>query len=102
MGVPNCLSTFKLLFNGMFQHSFVPTEFLKGTVSPIVKDTRGDVSAPSNYRGITLSVLPAKLFEIAVQKKTVHLLGTDELQFGFKRKTSTDHALYTLKTTVES
>ena len=44
-GSPELLVHFHLLFNGMFQHSFVPTEFLKGTVSPIVKDTQGDVSA---------------------------------------------------------
>ena len=100
-GSPELLVHFHLLFNGMLQHGFVPTDFLKGTVSPIIKDTQGDVSAPSNYRGITLSVLPAKLFEFAVQKKTAHLLGTDELQFGFKQKTSTAHALNTLKTTID-
>ena len=100
-GCPELLTHFHILFNGMIQHSFVPTDFLMGTVSPIVKDTQGDVSRTSNYRGITLSVLPAKLFEFAIQKKTAHLLGTDELQFGFKRKTSTANALYALKTTVD-
>ena len=59
------------------------------------------MSDTSNYRGITLSCLPAKMFELAIQIKTSHLLGTDELQFGFKQKTSTSHALYTLKCTVE-
>ena len=48
----------------------------------------------SNYRGISLSCLPAKLFELAIQKKTSHLLGSDELQFGFKSKTSTTHAFF--------
>ena len=58
------------------------------------------MSNPSNYRGITLGCLPAKLFELAIQLKTSHLLATDELQFGFKRRTSTNHALYTLNATV--
>ena len=85
----------------MIQHSYVPTQFLSGTISPIVKDSQGDVSQPSNYRGITLSCLPAKLFEYAIQAKTGHLLKTDELQFGFKGKTSTSHAIYALQSTIE-
>ena len=100
-GCPELLRHFHILFNGLIQHGFVPTNFLKGTISPIVKDTQGDVSDVNNYRGITLSSLPAKLFEYAVQKKTSHLLGTDDLQFGFKKRTSTSHALFTLKSTVE-
>ena len=100
-GCPELLAHFHILFNGMIQHGFVPTEFLKGTVTPIIKDPQGDVSDLSNYRGITLSCLPAKMFEFAIQLKTSHLLGTDELQFGFKRKTSTSHALYTLKSTID-
>ena len=100
-GCPSLLRHFQCLFNAMIQHSFVPTEFLKGTISPIIKDSQGDVSDTANYRGITLGCLPAKLFEFAIQLKTAHLLYTDNLQFGFKRRTSTSHALFTLKSTVE-
>ena len=100
-GAPELLRHLQHLFNGMIQHSFVPTEFVNGTITPIVKDSQGDVSSPSNYRGITLSCLPEKLFEFIIQKKTSHLLGTDELQFGFKSRTSTSHAINTLKTTID-
>ena len=100
-GGPRLLQHFQILFNGMLQHGSVPTSFLKGTISPIVKDNQGDMSDTSNYRGITLSSLPSKLFEFAIQLKTAHLLNTDDLQFGFKRKTSTTHAIYCLKSTVE-
>ena len=100
-GSPVLICHFQLLFNGLIQHGFVPTDFVKGTITPIVKDAQGDISDPSNYRAITLSCLPAKLFEFAIQIKTSHLLGTDDLQFGFKAKTSTSHALFSLKTTVE-
>ena len=97
---PTLLCHFHPLFNGLIQHGYVPTDFLKGTITPIVKNAQGDISDPSNYRGITLSCLPAKLFEFAIQMKTSHLLGTDHLQFGFKGKTSTNHALYALKSTI--
>lgn len=100
-GSPDLLRHLQMLFNGMLQHSYVPTEFLSGTISPIVKDSQGDVSQPSNYRGITLSCLPAKLFELVIQKKTGHLLETDDLQFGFKAKTSTSHAIYALKSAID-
>ena len=99
-GSPLLIYHLHILFNGFIQHGYVPTEFLKGTITPIVKNAQGDVSDPSNYRGITLSCLPAKLFEFAIQMKTSHLLQTDNLQFGFKRKTSTNHAIYSLKATV--
>ena len=100
-GGPRILQHFQILFNGMLQHGFVPTSFLKGTISPVVKDNNGDLSDTSNYRGITLGSLPSKLFEIAIQMKTSHLLTTDDLQFGFKPKTGTNHALYCLKSTVD-
>ena len=48
-GAPELLRHLQMLFNGMLQHSYVPTDFLKGTISPIVKDSQGDVSSTSNY-----------------------------------------------------
>ena len=100
-GGPRILQHFQILFNGMLQHGFVPTSFLKGTITPVVKDNSGDLSDTSNYRGITLGSLPSKLFEIAIQIKTSDLLSTDDLQFGFKRRTGTSHALYCLKSTID-
>ena len=35
------------------------------------------------------------------KKKTGHLLDRDDLQFGFKTKTSTSHAIHSLKSTVD-
>ena len=100
-GCPSLLRHLQYLFNEMICHGFVPTDFLKGFISPIVKDSQGDTSSVTNYRGITLGCLPAKLFEFAIQLKTAHLLNTDYLQFGFKKRTSTSHAVYTLKSMVD-
>ena len=86
-----------LLFNSMLQHGVVPIDFLKGTITPIVKDNQGDVSSCTNYRGITLGNLLSKLFEYAIDSKIVNFLNSDLLQFGFKSRTSTSHALYALK-----
>ena len=90
-----------LLFNSMIQHGIVVGDFLKGTITPIIKDSEGDVSDSSNYRGITLGGLFSKLFESAIDLKISPYLGSDYLQFGFKKRTSTSHALFTLKSTVD-
>ena len=90
-----------LLFNAMIQHGYVVNDFLQGTITPIIKNTEGDVSSSSNYRGITLGTLFSKMFEIALDAKISPYLDTDDLQFGFKKKTSTSHALYVLKSIVD-
>ena len=79
-GAPELVYHFHLLI----QQGFVPTGFLQGTITPIVKDTQGNVGDTANYQAVTLCCLPAKLFEYAIQKKTSHLLETDELLFEFK------------------
>ena len=89
------------LFNGLIQHEYVPHDFLHTTVTPIIKDTAASHSDSSNYRPITLSCLFSQLFESAISLKVSHLLWTDDLQFGFKPKHSTAHALYVLNETVD-
>ena len=90
-----------LLFNSMIQHGIVVTDFSNCEIIPIVKDSQGDVSDSLNYRGITLGVLFSKLFEIAINEKISPYLMSDQLQFGFKGRTSTSHALYILRSTVD-
>ena len=89
------------LFNALIQHGYVPTEFLRTIVTPIIKDSSGDHSNSDNYRPVTLSSLFSQLFEHVIALKIRHLLWTDDLQFGFKPKHSTTHALFTLNRTVE-
>ena len=99
-GSPTLAIHLHLLFNSFIQHSYVPHEFLRNVVSPVIKDTVGDHSDSANYRPIALSSLFSQLFERVIRIKTAHLLSTDELQFGFKSKLSTNHALFTLNETV--
>ena len=91
----------QLLFNAMIQHGIVVSDFQKGTITPIVKDSEGDISDCSNYRGITLGCLFSKLFDMTLHLKLTTYLGTDWLQFGFKKRTSTSHALLTLRSTID-
>ena len=89
-----------LLFNAMIQHGIVVDDFLRGNITPIVKDLQGDMSSSANYRGITIGSLFSKLFEFALDLKITPFLECDHLQFGFKKRTSTSHALFTLRSTI--
>ena len=100
-GSPKLAFHLHLLFNAMIQHSYVPTDFLKGVVSPLIKDTQGDRTDPNNYRPLTLSVLLSNLFEHALLLKISHFLETDNLQFGYKKRHSISHAMYTLKSCID-
>ena len=47
----------------MAVHGFVPDDFGKGIIIPVVKDKAADVNSLNNYRGITLIPVVSKLFE---------------------------------------
>ena len=85
------------LFNAMLLHSFVPIQFQRGTIVPIIKDRKGDMN---NYRGITLAPIISKVFEHALQIVFQSSLTTSAHQFGFKQKSSTSLAIHCLKETI--
>ena len=100
-GCPQLTIHLHLLFNAMLQHSYVPSEFLRGVITPILKDSEGDVSSLDNYRGITLSHVFSYLFDHALLLKIDSLLLTDDLQFGYKKRHSTSHAIYAAKRCID-
>ena len=100
-GSPKLMLDLHVLFNSLIQHAYVPQEFLAGVITPLVKDSESDIFTTSNYRPLTLSVVFASMFEIAILSKIGHLLFTDNLQFGYKSKHSTSHALFVLRSCVD-
>ena len=88
------------LFLAMLAHSFVPLQFTHGSILPLVKDNHGNRSDVNNYRGITISPIASKIFEHLLKSMLSPYLQTDARQFGFKKKSSTLHAIYCLKETV--
>ena len=101
LGSPKLIIHLQILFNAIIQHGHVPHEFLSGLITPLVKDSEGDVTSTANYRGLTLSVVFASMLESAILLKIGHLLITDPLQFGYKPKHSTSHALFTLRSCID-
>ena len=96
----NVLVKLTHVFNRMMSHSFVPNQFKLGFMIPIVKDSQGNHSEVSNYRGITISPLASKVFEHVLKAIFSDYLSTSMYQFGYKKKSSTTHAIYCLKQTI--
>ena len=67
---------------------------------PIIKDQQGNHSDTNNYRGITISPIISKLFEHVLKLVFSDHLLTSQYQFGFKKRSSTVHALHCLRETV--
>ena len=84
----------QMLFNKMLLHSFVPSQFRLGTIIPLIKNPQGDGGDLNNYRGITLAPIISKLFEHALQIQFADNLSTSDFQYGFKKKSSTSHAIF--------
>ena len=99
-GSPELLCYLHLLYNGLLSHSYMPHEFLCGTITPIIKDPNGDSTCWGNYRGITLGPTFLQIFEYLLLNKFGHHLETCDLQFGFKKSHSTSHAIFVLKEVV--
>ena len=96
----NFLTRLTSLFNLMLKHSFVPLQFRQGFMIPLVKDQQGNHADTSNYRGITISPIISKVFEHVLKSLFFDHLATSQYQFGFKKKSSTVHALHCLRETV--
>ena len=63
---------FTHLFSQSYQHGLLPDSWTRSTVCPIFK--KGNRSLPENYRPISLTAIPCKLFEhIIVSKIWDHL-----------------------------
>jgi hypothetical protein len=82
------------LFNSILHYGYVPREFGSGIILPIIKDKSGDKTSSSNYRGITLSSNIAKLFEMCLLDLYSSFLYSSDLQFGFKKKSGCNSAIY--------
>ena len=87
-----------LLFNTFILHGYLPADFTKTAMVPIIKDKTGNTSDKNNYRPIALVTAASKLFEICILEILKTYLLTHDYQVGFKAKHSTDMCIFTVKT----
>jgi len=89
-----------MLFTSMSVHGFVPEDFQISTIIPIPKGKNANLTDSDNYRGITISSVLGKVFDLVVLDKYSDHLVTSYLQFGFKARRSTNMCSMVLKETI--
>jgi len=80
----------------IFVHGFVPDNFGLSITVPVIKDKHGNINSANNYPPITLSPIISKMFEYCMLNRFESLLWSDQLQFGFKKKSSCSRAIFVL------
>lgn len=90
-----------MLVNAMLCHGYLPIKLMDTIIVPIVKDMKGELGSKDNYRPIALTTIMSKLFESVILNRYEGLLLSEDSQFGFKKKHSTELCVYTLKQIIE-
>ncbi|MES9879604.1 MAG: reverse transcriptase family protein [Sedimenticola sp.] len=79
------VTTLATLFNKIVNDGLVPQIFKSGTIRPIHKKGK-DPSSVGSYRGITITSVLCKVFEVVLLKRMVGLNeDQSEMQFGFTK-----------------
>ena len=86
-----------LLFSAMLVHGCASDDMSTNTIIPIPKGRNAEICDSSKYRGIALSSIFGKVFDLIFLDKFSDSLCTSDLQFGFKRKHSTTMCSMILK-----
>ena len=89
-----------MLFKGLAIHGFMPALLLFCAIIPLVKDPSGSLDSSANYRGIAISSLFLKIWDWIVIMLYGEALSSDELQFGFKKSSSTSLCTWSVVETI--
>ena len=81
-------------------HCFIPKRLLRGDISPIVKDKKGNKSDSNNFRPIMQSSCLLKILEMHILSILDDKIMFTPNQFGFVKNLSTTEACFLLKETV--
>ena len=96
-GSSTLFSKITALCTAMLHHGYVAPNLRLATIIPIVKDKTESMNDSNNYRGIALSSILSKLLDkVIIQSHKVHL-GSSDLQFGYKEKSSTAQCTFVVE-----
>ena len=96
---PKLLCQILLCFNAFLMHGFLPESFMCSSITPVIKDNKGNIASISNYRPIAVASVISKLFEFVILSR-LHFITTTDNQFGFKQGLGTDVCIYSMKETI--
>ena len=90
-----------IFYTCTISHGYLPDDFMKTVIVPLVKNKTGDTSDVNNYRPIALVTVASKIFENVLLDILEPFLYTCDNQFGFKKSHSTDHCIYVMKNVID-
>ncbi len=90
-----------ICFNCFLVHGCVPKGFSDSIIVPVIKDKKGNVTDMDNYRPIAITSIASKTFEKLVLGRLQNVLSTNDNQFSFKSKHSSDMCIFTLKSIID-
>ena len=99
-GGPLLFNHLLALFNCFLTHGTLPEKFMLTSISPIVKDNKGDITNKANYRPICISSTVSKLFEFILLARIKPYINISENQFGFREGVGIDTCIYSLKESI--
>ena len=97
---PTLATLLSLLITVIFVHGYMPYDMMCTTIIPLLKDKVGDITNKNNYRPIALATVVSKIIERIILQRYEHCLITSANQFSFKKRHSTDMAVFSLKETI--
>jgi hypothetical protein len=91
------------LFNLMLLCGHVPENFGRSYTIPIpkLKDCRTKAVTTDDFRGIAISCVLSKVYELCVYERFQTFLTSADNQFGFKKGLGCSHAIYAVRNIVE-
>ena len=91
------------LFNLMLEYRYIPESFGRNYIVPIPKprDWHNKALTTDDFRGIAISPLLSKVFESCLYDRFQHFFSSSDNQFGFKKGSGCNFAIYTLYNIVQ-
>jgi len=86
-----------VLFNIFAKHGYIPSDFCRAVLLPLVKNKNGNLADVKNYRAIAISNAITKLLEDVLMKHLDSVNEAEDYQFGLKKGFSTDTCTLCLK-----
>jgi len=89
------------LFNIFAKHGYIPSDFCRAVLLPLVKNKNGNLADVKNYRATAISNAITKLLEDVLMKYLDSVNEAEDYQFGLKKGFSTGTCTYVFKQTFQ-
>jgi hypothetical protein len=100
---PIIISILSRLFNLFVAIGHIPASFGMSYTVPVPKvDVRTRALSVNDFRGISISPVMSKLFEMAIMEKFSNHFITSDHQFGFKNHLGCREAIYSVRNVIET